>query len=149
MIAVRARLLIATLWVGSLWTVGYLVAPTLFAILDDRVLAGTIAGTLFRIEAWLSLVCALAIIVLIKFAGADKDGKASKHLLGIAMAMLACTLIGYFGLQPFMTALRAAAGSGGVMASASKTQFGILHGVASAFYLTQSLLGVALILKLR
>lgn len=149
MIAMRARLLIATLWVGSLWTVGYLVAPALFASLDDRVLAGTIAGTLFRIEAWLSLVCALAIIVLIKFAGADKGGKASKHLLGIAMAMLACTLIGYFGLQPFMTALRAAAGPGGVMDSASKTQFGILHGVASTFYLIQSVLGVALILKLR
>lgn len=149
MFAMRARLLIATLWVGSLWTVGYLVAPTLFASLDDRVLAGTIAGTLFRLEAWLSLACAFAIIALIKFAGAEKGAKANKYLLGIAMAMLTCTLIGYFGLQPFMTALRAAAEPGGVMDSASKTQFGILHGIASTFYLIQSLLGVALILKLR
>ncbi|MGH8809748.1 MAG: DUF4149 domain-containing protein, partial [Noviherbaspirillum sp.] len=49
MLVARARLLIATLWVGSLWAVGYLVAPTLFATLPDSVLAGTIAGRLFRV----------------------------------------------------------------------------------------------------
>jgi len=63
--------------------------------------------------------------------------------------MLACTLIGYFGLQPFMAELREAAGVGGIMAPESKTRFGILHGISSAFYLVQSLFGVALILKLR
>ena len=30
-----------TLWVGSLWAVGLMVAPTLFTQLDDRALAGT------------------------------------------------------------------------------------------------------------
>ncbi|HEX7634207.1 MAG TPA: DUF4149 domain-containing protein, partial [Noviherbaspirillum sp.] len=55
MFSARARLLIATLWVGSLWTVGYLVAPTLFATLSDRALAGMIAGSIFRLEAWLSV----------------------------------------------------------------------------------------------
>ena len=149
MFAARARLLIATLWVGSLWTVGYLVAPTLFASLSDRALAGTIAGTMFRIEAWLSVICAIAMIVLIRSATAGEDRARRKHLLWIATGMLACTLIGYFGLQPFMTALREAAGPGGVMDSELKSQFGILHGVSSAFYLGQSVLGVALVLKLR
>lgn len=145
MFAVRARLLIATLWVGSLWTVGYLVAPALFASLSDRALA----GTMFRIEAWLSVICAIAMIVLIRSATAGEDRARRKHLLWIATGMLACTLIGYFGLQPFMTALREAAGPGGVMDSELKSQFGILHGVSSAFYLGQSVLGVALVLKLR
>ncbi|MCE2832533.1 MAG: DUF4149 domain-containing protein, partial [Oxalobacteraceae bacterium] len=46
------RVLLVTFWVGSLWTVGYLAAPTLFATLPDRALAGSIAGSLFRVEAW-------------------------------------------------------------------------------------------------
>jgi hypothetical protein len=149
MFATRARLLIATLWIGSLWTIGYLVAPTLFATLDDRVLAGTIAGRLFRVEAWLSVFCALALITLLKFAAGDRDRKADRQILWLAAGMLACTLIGYFGLQPFMAALREAAGPGGVMDAASRGRFGLLHGISSGIYLVQSLLGVALILKLR
>lgn len=149
MFVARARLLIATLWVGSLWTIGYLVAPTLFATLTDKVLAGTIAGQLFRIEAWLSVFCALALIALTRFAANDENSKARIYLQWLAMGMLTCTLIGYFGLQPFMAALREAAGPGGVMASEAKMRFGILHGISSAFYLVQSLLGAALMLKVR
>ncbi|RZI43014.1 DUF4149 domain-containing protein [Herbaspirillum sp. HC18] len=149
MTAVRVRLLIATLWVGSLWTIGYIVAPTLFATLADRMLAGMIAGSLFRIEAWLSVACAIAIAVLLKAASGDNDVKAGKQILWIVLAMLGCTLIGYFGLQPFMAALKETAGPGGVMPEESRAQFGILHGIASVFYLIQSLLGVALIWKLR
>lgn len=149
MIVVRARLLIATLWVGSLWTVGYVVAPTLFATLSDRVLAGTIAGNLFRIEAWIGVVCGLLLTLLFCFRTADDNAPLRKTLLRLTLAVLLCTLVGYFGIQPFMASLREAAAPAGVMSSAAKTQFGILHGVASAIYLIQSLLGVGLILKLR
>jgi len=140
------RLLIAALWVGSLWTVGYLVAPTLFATLADRVLAGTIAGAIFRIEAWLSVVCAAALLVLHRIGDGDKAGR---RLQWIALGMLACTLIGYFGLQPLMSAIREEARLGGIMDASMKTRFGILHGISSAFYLLQSLLGVALILHFK
>ena len=143
----RLRQLIALLWVGSLWTVGYVVAPTLFATLADRVLAGTIAGSLFRVEAWLSLACALMLSLLLWRAPA---GQAMEHriLLRLTAAMALCTLIGYFALQPFMAAIREAA-AGGVMQSAAKMQFGILHGAASGIYLIQSLLGGWLALKIR
>lgn len=145
----RIRLLIASLWVGSIWTVGYLVAPTLFASLADKVLAGTIAGKLFRIEAWLSVGAVVALWVLLKTRMGEGDGRAGKQLRWLVLGMLACTLIGYFALQPSMAALRAAAGPGGVMDAATKAQFGLLHGVSSVFYLIQSLLGVLLIWKLR
>lgn len=149
MLATRARLLIVTLWVGSLWTIGYLVAPTLFATLPDRVLAGTIAGNLFRIEAWVSVACAMLLIVLSR-TPTDAFGSRQRSVpVGVVIAMLVCTLVGYFGLQPFMAELRATAGSGGVMASDARAQFGLLHGISSASYLVQSLLGVALVLKLR
>ncbi|PUA19250.1 DUF4149 domain-containing protein [Glaciimonas sp. PCH181] len=149
MIVVRARLLLATLWVGSLWTVGYLVAPTLFSTLPDRVLAGTIAGGLFRVEAWLGIACGLLLTLLFGFRTADDNAPLRKTVLRLTLAMLVCTLIGYFGVQPFMASLREASGPGGVMSSGAKTQFAILHGVASGIYLIQSLLGIGLILKLR
>jgi hypothetical protein len=121
----------------------------LFATLADMKLAGTIAGSLFRIEAWLSVFCAVMLAVLIGFAGGDTHLPQRKTLLVLVAAMLACTLAGYFGLQPFMAALRETAGPDGVMAADIKMQFGILHGISSGIYLIQSLLGVALVLKIR
>lgn len=143
----RARILVATLWVGSLWTVGYLVAPTLFATLADRALAGTIAGNLFRIEAWISLTCALTLLLIMWRTAPQTSNRLT--LLRLVLGMLACTLIGYFGLQPFMAAIREASAASGGMSTDAKMQFGTLHGAASGIFLLQSLLGVALILKMR
>ncbi|RJG00073.1 DUF4149 domain-containing protein [Noviherbaspirillum saxi] len=145
----RLRLLVATIWAGSLWTVGYLVAPTLFITLDDRVLAGTIAGRLFRVEAWLCVACAIVLGILVRYFSPDLERKQIRSIAWLIAGMLACTLIGYFGLQPFMAALREAAGPAGVMDSDAKLQFGLLHGASSAIYLVQSLLGVALVVKAR
>ncbi len=141
------RLLLVTVWAGSLWTVGYLAAPTLFATLPDRVLAGTAAGSLFRVEAWLSIACGLLLLCLYAVA---RELEQRRTLMRLTAAMLACTLLGYFGLQPFMAEIReAAAANGGVMDAAMRSRFGMLHGVASVIYLLQSLLAVALVLKQR
>jgi hypothetical protein len=138
----RTSLLIATLWVGSLWAIGYLAAPTLFATLYDRVLAGTVAGSLFRSEAFLSVSCGVALLSL-------QYHNAKRSIMLLILAMLLCTLVGYFGLQPFMAQLREAAGSAGVMASAAHQQFAILHGVSMVIYLIESLLGAWLIFKIQ
>ena len=158
MLLARTRLLVATLWAGSLWAVGYLAAPTLFATLSDRVLAGTIAGNLFTNQAWLSIACALVMLVLLGatqtstggiFAGpaANMAAKSRRTLLIIVVVMLVCTLISHFGLQPMMASLRATAGPGGVMEGAAKNEFGILHGISSTIYLIQSLLAAWLVVK--
>ena len=144
MLATRLRWLVATLWAGSLWTVGYLVAPTLFATLSDRVLAGTVAGSMFRSEAWLSVACALVFLAVLRWHAADARRRTLALLAGV---MLVCTLVSHFGLQPLMAALREAAGPAGVMASEAKTRFGILHGVSSVIYLVQSVLAGLLIWK--
>lgn len=159
MLPARIRLLVAALWAGSLWTVGYLVAPTLFATLSDRVLAGTIAASLFNSEAWLSMACAVIMLVLLWvgkgaeaggiFAGsaANIAARTRRTLIAVVLVMLACTLASHFFLQPMMAALRAAAGPGGVMDAAAHSQFGMLHGVASGLYLVQSLLAAWLVIK--
>lgn len=140
----RARLLIAVLWVGSLWAIGYLAAPTLFATLFDRALAGTVAGSLFRTEAWASVACGLVLLGLNAKAARGTEARTETRLI---LGMLACTLVGYFCLQPFMAALRESAGPGGVMASDARTEFGILHGASMLIYLVGSVLGAVLILK--
>lgn len=137
----RTSLLIATLWVGSLWAIGYLAAPTLFATLFDRVLAGTVAGSLFHSEAWLSVACGVALLSL-------QFRSAKRRTLMLIAAMLLCTVVGYFGLQPYMAQLREAAGPSGVMASAAHQQFAVLHGVSMVIYLIESLLGAWLIFKI-
>ena len=131
----RARLLIATAWVGSSWTVGYLVAPTLFKTLADSTLAGTIAGQMFAVQAWVSLVCALVLLAMARWQ--------KQKLSWRIVTMLLCTLVGYFALHPFMAGLRSA----GLANPEVKWQFGILHGLSSGIYLLQSILGAMLILE--
>lgn len=141
------RLLLVTVWAGSLWTVGYLAAPTLFATLADRSLAGTIAGSLFRVEAWLSVACGLSLLLLLL---ADRHFARRRSCLVLVVLMLVCVSVGYFGLQPFMAELRAAAAANsGVMDEALRSRFGMLHGVASAIYLVESLLALLLVLRSR
>jgi hypothetical protein len=142
-----ARTLLVTLWAGSLWTVGYLAAPLFFITLQDRILAGTIAGTLFRAEAWLSLVCGVLLLTIFR---ADPYLPSRNACTRLVIGMLLCVLVGYFGLQPFMAEIRAAAAqAGGVMDEAMRARFGLLHGLASVIYLLQSLLAVLLVTKSR
>jgi glucan phosphoethanolaminetransferase (alkaline phosphatase superfamily) len=143
----RLRVVLVTLWAGSLWTVGYLVAPVLFASLPDRSLAGSIAGMLFRAQAWLSLACGLLLLLLVWL---DKSLSPKRTPIILMIAMLACALIGYFVLQPFMAEVRAAAANnGGVMDEAMRSRFGMLHGIASVIYLLQSVLAIVLVVKTR
>ncbi len=140
----RARVLLVTIWAGSVWSLGYLVAPVLFATLADRALAGSIAGSMFRVGAYVSLACAGLLLTLLWI---DRTWSSRRSALRLVAAMLGCVLIGYFGLQPAMAALREAAGPGGVMEGATRMHFGILHGLSSLIYLVQSVLAVALVMK--
>jgi len=141
-----ARVVIVTLWAGSLWAVGYLVAPVLFATLADRALAGMIAGSLFSAQAWLTFICGALLLLVLQ---ADRAWPQRRTCQKLVLAMLVCSAVGFFGLQPFMAALREAAGASGVMEGGTRTQFGLLHGLASTLYLVQSLLAVPLVLKSR
>lgn len=148
----RSRLLIATLWVGALWTTGFIVAPTLFATLADRALAGTIAGSLFRVIAWLSVVCAVVVLALQWLSSRKADAaSSSRTIIYLVFGMALCTLVGYFGLQPYMAELRLVLHGTTDMSQVAdaQRQFGMLHAASTGIYIVQSLLGVALILKIR
>ena len=137
MFASKARLLLVTLWVGSLWTVGYLVAPTLFGTLHDRVLAGVIAGSMFTVQAWLSMACGVAMLGLLAVSK-DVTEQRRKVLYMVVIAMLVFVLMNHFGLRPMMAELKAAG---------DKARFGMLHGVSMVLYLVQSVLALFLVVK--
>jgi hypothetical protein len=139
----KVRLLVAALWAGSLWAVGYLVAPTLFATLSDRTLAGTIAGNMFHAMAMLSLGCGVAMGLLLWLGTRDWQPKRRRTVLLIVVVMVMCTVATHFGLQPMMAELRAT----GLADEAVKNRFGMLHGVSSVIYLVQSLLAGWLVWK--
>jgi len=143
MLLPKVRLLVAALWAGSLWAVGYLVAPTLFATLNDRILAGTIAGSLFHAEAMLSLGCGVAMGLLLWLATPDWTPRRRRTVLLLIVAMVMCTVVSHFGLQPMMAELR----STGLADEAVKNRFGMLHGISSVIFLVQSLLAGWLVWK--
>jgi len=62
--------------------------------------------------------------------------------------MLALVLVGAFGVQPVMEGLRAQALPKEVMESVLRDRFMTWHGVSSALYVIQSLLGLALVVLL-
>ena len=141
----RLRVLLVTFWVGSMWTVGYVIAPLLFATLTDRAQAGTLAGLFFKAEAWISLICGALLLAII---WTEREHPTRILQIKLVICMLLCTVIGYFGLQPYMAELRAiAAQSDGIMYDAMRSRFGMIHGVASVIYLIQSVLAVGLVLK--
>lgn len=64
-----------TLWAGSLWT-GLLIAPMLFQVVPDRVLAGAVAGRIFSVVAYLGLACAACLVVLLSRVRRERERRA-------------------------------------------------------------------------
>ena len=122
-----------TLWVGSLWVTGLLVAPALFALLDDRALAGTIAGNLFTRVSYIGLACGCALLLL---NALQKRGFGWR--LKVILTMLALVVVGQFVLSPMITELRQ-------QGLAETARFGQLHGFSGVIYLLISLLGLVLV----
>ena len=132
------------LWVGGLFATGYLAAPVLFAQIADRSVAGTVAGAMFSVMAWVGLACGTYLMLYVL---AGKGWRAIQSgVFWIVLLMLALTAAGHFGVQPILAQLKADALPRQVMESALRDRFSTWHGVSSALYLVQSLLGVALVI---
>lgn len=124
------------LWIGALWTVGFLVAPVLFAELD-RHTAGSIAGILFHYLNFAGLVIGGFLLLRNRMAAM----RATLPALLLAL-MLLLILINEFALAPRIAALREAGFAEG---SAAAMHFGMLHGTASVLYLINALFGLTLL----
>lgn len=138
---------VVTLWVGAMWTVGYIVAPTLFSMLPDRVLAGNIAGRLFAIVGWIGIGSGVFVLGFMFVRQRWRAFRAA--LFWLVVAMLLATLASQFGIQPLMEQMKAAAWPREAMDTVMRSRFATWHGVASVLYLVQSVFGLLLVVGLR
>jgi hypothetical protein len=125
--------ILLTLWVGSLWVAGFVVAPLLFAELDDRALAGTVAGSLFTLTSYIGLVCGSLLVVL-----NGVGFRCSNWRAVVIVCMLLLVVIGQFVIAPMVADLR-------VQGLTDTPRFGQLHGLASVLFILTSVLGLLLV----
>ena len=131
--------ILLTLWVGSLWSIGYLVVPIMFQAQPDKQLAGMLAGEMFRVQGLTGIVCGLYLLGR-RWSMAGTAALRQPFFLTIAL-MLALTLLITFGIQPLMAQLKADALPLEVMQSVLANKFALWHGISSILYLLESLLG--------
>jgi Domain of unknown function (DUF4149) len=125
-----------TFWVGGMWTAGFVVAPLLFIELDDRALAGTLAGAVFSVMGTAGLACGAGLLA-IAWLMRGQQRFAGWRIL-VIVTMLALTVVGKFVLAPWIAELRAA----GLTESA---RFAQAHGLASGTFIVNSVLGLVLV----
>ena len=144
--AQKLTLIIITLWVGALWMTG-LSAYVLFDALQDKQLAGSLAGKLFTTVSYIGMASGFYLLIQRLL---DYGTGALKHSFFWAVfGMLLLVLAGHFGIQPILAQLKADAMPSDVMHSIFAERFGKWHGVASVAYLLECLLGFVLVLKAR
>lgn len=131
------------LWIGGMWAIGYVAAPVLFASLEDKQLAGNLAGRLFELGAWIGLAAASYLLL---YRLIRDGGSALKTLFFWVVAlMLVLTAASHFGIAPIMQGLKDQAMPLAVMQSVFADRFARWHGVSSIVYLIQSALGLLLV----
>jgi nitrate reductase gamma subunit len=136
----RLQALLAALWGGFLLCVAFAAAPSAFAVLAASD-AGLFVGRLFAVEAQVSLVAAVILMLLERRLARDASEAAgttvdvfSARLLLPAVALF-CTVAGYYGLQPMMADAKAGVGV---------ASFGALHGASLALFGVKGLAVLAL-----
>jgi hypothetical protein len=149
MISSRTRQLfnlISGLWVGSFFTIAFMVVPTLFSALGDRQVAGIVAASIFKYEAYLSVFLSAILMVAANYF-VRRGFAAYRIIRWILLGMLACAIAGAFILIPWMNGLRDQALYAGlsVRESTNAVLFALLHAASSSVFMIQSVLGLILV----
>jgi len=144
--AYRLSLIMVTLWAGALWSAG-ISAYVLFDSLQDKQLAGMLAGKLFTVVTYIGMVSAF--YLLIHRLVQDGTAALKQAFFWAVFVMLLLVLAGHFGIQPILESLKAQALPADVMQSVFADRFRSWHGVASVAYLVECLLAVVVVLKAR
>lgn len=136
---VRLERVLPALWAGALVTVAAIATPAPFATLAAAD-AGRVVARILAQEAWLSLLLGVAVLLWARWRAADNAAVGRESALSgemlLALGTIACTLAGYFGVQPLIGDAREGAGL---------FSFGQLHAFSVCCYLVKCLLVVTLV----
>jgi len=119
----RLPLWAAAFWWGSLTTIGFLVVPLLFAYLPTPAMAGTMAARLFTAQTWVSVVCALLLLLLSRSRAVNDEGETSLQAVRLyVIGGLLLALLVEFAVAPRIVA---------------RENLPLWHGMGSAMYVLQ------------
>ena len=122
----RFGLMLAALWWGSLTALGFVIVPMLFTHLPSPAAAGQLAAKLFTAQAWLSIACAMFLMLIYNQKEIEnQDVRAQAAIKFIVTGLLLVVLV-EFGLSPRIVSARADGGN-----------LRMLHGLGSAMYFGQ------------
>jgi hypothetical protein len=138
----KSERLLLTLWVGSLWAIGYLAVPMAFINLDNVPLAANYAGQLFYAVNVLGIGCSVVLIVSQLIQYQSKAMKSWRFFVLMLMLILSVVFITY--LLPETNQIRQLDWRTDQVLI---DKFDWLHSLSENVYLILSLLGLALILS--
>jgi uncharacterized membrane protein len=105
-------LLSLIVWLGGLIFFAFVLAPTAFAVLPSRHLAGSVVGRSLGALHWMAIIAGVIFLASSSLYARLTKGTphvfAARHIL--ICLMLALTLISQFGIMPRMDTLRASIG---------------------------------------
>ncbi|MCX4188734.1 DUF4149 domain-containing protein [Methylophaga sp. OBS3] len=133
--------LLLTLWVGSLWGIGYLAVPLAFANIDTMI-AAEYAAILFFAVNIIGLVSGTMLLLGKLFL--ERLVATRSWRFWLLVAMLALTLIFSLYIQPEMAAIKAF--SEWRADEALSAKFHNLHRLSENLYLMLSVLGLIMVL---
>ena len=101
-------LLSLVVWVGGLIFFSFVLAPTVFAVLPTRQLAGSVVSRSLGIMHWMAITCGVVFAVTSMIDSRIVNGVAEPFAARnlIVYAMIILTLVGMFGIASRMLALR-------------------------------------------
>lgn len=136
----RIERLLLALWVGLMVGVGYIAAPVLFKTLDDRKLAGSLAGEMFYVVMMIGLIVG-GVLLLLRYK--EESVAMFRQWRGwLLLLMLSLVATSIFILQPMVAEVKALGMPEG---SDNAKTFGVLHGISSMTYMVTVIAGCVLI----
>ncbi len=133
--------ILLTLWIGALWAIGFLAVPTIFAGLEERQIAGMLAGKMFTTLNYMGLFCGS---LLLLSEGLRTESIKRSLRFWILVVMLLIIAISEFGIQAQMAELKQA---GLTFGSQAAQTFGKLHFISTVLYIINSIAGFFLVLS--
>lgn len=120
----RIGVVAAALWWGSL-TGLFVVVPLLFANLPTPAAAGSMAARLFSAQTWLSVSCAMLMLMAFNQPGAASAPRL-RALMQLVLAGMLLALLVEFGVAPHIVSARIDGGN-----------LKLWHGLGTAMYIGQ------------
>jgi hypothetical protein len=119
-LAVRLPVWLSAAWAMGLTCLGFFVVPMLFASLPSKALAGAMAGQLFAVQTWISVVLAMTLLLLTRDPSVEL--RVPGHYVVSLLAGVLLALLVEFGVSPHIRA---------------HENLGLWHPLGSAMYFAQ------------